>query len=52
MRPWNGGPASGARAIDYNVVTAIALFGAIMVAAGNVVADLAYRAVDPRTRAS
>ena len=37
---------------DYNVVTAIALFGAIMVVIGNVVADLAYRRVDPRTRAS
>jgi len=33
-------------------VTAIALFGAIMVVIGNVFADLAYRQVDPRTRAS
>jgi len=37
---------------DYNVVTAVALFGAVMVVAGNFVADLAYRAVDPRTRAT
>lgn len=37
---------------DYNVVTGAALFGAVMVVAGNFVADLAYRAVDPRTRAS
>jgi len=36
---------------DYNVVTAITLFGAAMVVAGNLLADLAYRAVDPRTRA-
>jgi peptide/nickel transport system permease protein len=37
---------------DYDVVTAIALFGAVMVVAGNFLADLAYRGVDPRTRAA
>jgi peptide/nickel transport system permease protein len=37
---------------DYNVVTAIALFGAIMVVIGNLLADLVYRMVDPRTRES
>jgi peptide/nickel transport system permease protein len=35
---------------DYNVVTGIAMVGAIMVVAGNVVADLLYRWADPRTR--
>ncbi len=35
---------------DYNVVTGIAMVSAIMVVAGNIVADLLYRWADPRTR--
>jgi peptide/nickel transport system permease protein len=34
---------------DYDVVTGIAIVGAVMVVLGNLVADLLYRAVDPRT---
>ncbi len=52
---WHGMGLAAYEAVgrrDYNVVTAIAMFGAIMVVVGNVVADLAYRAADPRTRAS
>ena len=35
---------------DYNVVTGIALVGAVIVVGGNVVSDLLYRWADPRTR--
>jgi peptide/nickel transport system permease protein len=52
---WHGMGLAAYEAVgrrDYNVVTAITLFGAIMVVAGNFLADLAYRGVDPRTRAT
>ena len=52
---WHGMGLAAYEAVgrrDYNVVTAITLFGAIMVVAGNLVADLAYRWADPRTRAA
>lgn len=35
---------------DYQVVTATAIIAATMVVSGNLLADLLYRAVDPRTR--
>jgi peptide/nickel transport system permease protein len=35
---------------DYNVVTGAAIISATMVVVGNLVADLLYRVVDPRTR--
>lgn len=37
---------------DYQVVTAAAIIAAAMVVAGNLLADLVYRAVDPRTRSA
>ncbi len=38
------------RARDYAVVTALAVIAAVMVVLGNLIADLLYRVVDPRTR--
>ncbi len=35
---------------DYAVVTAVAIIAAIMVVVGNLLADVLYRVVDPRTR--
>ncbi len=35
---------------DYAVVTAVAIIAAVMVVVGNLLADLLYRVVDPRTR--
>ncbi|HEX9692881.1 MAG TPA: ABC transporter permease [Gemmatimonadales bacterium] len=41
---------SSIAARDYDVVTGIAIVGAAMVVTGNLLADLLYRAIDPRTR--
>jgi len=41
---------SAIAARDYDVVTGIAVVGATMVVLGNVLADMLYRAIDPRTR--
>ncbi len=40
--------AAGAR--DYPAVTGVAIVGALMVVTGNMLADILYRGVDPRTR--
>jgi peptide/nickel transport system permease protein len=37
---------------DYAVVTAVAIIAAVMVVVGNLIADLLYRVVDPRTRSA
>ncbi len=37
---------------DYAVVTAVAIIAAVMVVLGNLLADLLYRVVDPRTRSA
>ena len=52
---WHGMGLAALEAVgrrDYNVVTAIAMIGAALVALGNVGADVLYRVADPRTRAS
>jgi peptide/nickel transport system permease protein len=42
--------ADSVAARDYPVLTAAAMIASVMVVMGNLLADLAYRAVDPRTR--
>ncbi len=44
--------AESAAGRDYPVVTGIAIVGALMVVLGNMLADLLYRVIDPRTRAA
>ncbi len=50
---WNGMGRLSVDSIfrrDYHVVTGAAILAAVMVVAGNLLADILYRVVDPRTR--